>query len=1279
AETTAGVSGGIQFGTASGMDARPSATAVAAAKSVLSAAETVSGVSPVVTGQTGVAQTAKGALDSLYKPAPIQTSTGPMQPARMPVTPVLSVTPANIGGMTPTRPGRGHVSPPLSVSVGPKTPGAVSGGPTPHKQPTVAPTPNVLGIRTVRSAPVKRTHSTSRRSGRLSSTMSSAIDTLTPMVKRVSPATHSHTTPQVSGNRGVSGRRVLPTEATEGGAAEFFASFNFADTLDNNVSRLQGYIDRVRRSKGKHRAASASSHRHSHQHVSRSVPPPQKEQGVYGQGKGAPSPAVVQSENTPWLYTPAPVSNTNTPGRPGKQPSGPLPHGPPAKRALGSGGAVVYPHSAPGPHVGAVTPGRQTSSHSHTVPVQPHQSSYSPYMPMTTPTLQGHNPYTSHPPRHSGEVPPTTPSGPPRVPLQPLRGAPHTQSMQGQTPRSTGVRVGNPYIQPSVIPPIVNTDSTKGGQAADTHTTTPDSAAVPPVQTGPEADAKEDTPSAVDQPDVSEVACAPDEAESEAAPGPVLPSPFLSTPDLLPPSDDLPSRRILDAAKALASDSTTLLGAVRDMPWPSVMSDTAKWDFSETVSVSEVIAVATCRDEPLPVMEAEAEAALVRRRLGVTLNTTINNAGYIAVATCPTCPVDIEGAVTVPYLPGREMTGEGTTVEKLILARLEALKAKGPLVPSMIHALLVSLSLKPSFSWTASTLPLCLWKLACAERQTYHTASPCFMLNVAYVLKDMVARYHRCFNTDKDPALYRITTKDDPPGRALVLLVCCTRGGKEGTPAGTPEALASNTCEYWIVSDGQYTIRARVDRELAGMASSGRITAGCKIVTACYNLTGVDDAREPWRLLPSACLVLHRNATLPAPPTSPMGYASIPLLPVPLDAASVSGGSVSMCRISVLSVLGVCVCERVPVEPTETNANPYPLRLSRSLLAEERACARAAEKSNKAGDLQREACMTALSTEYAEQVREEVAEALAMSPSDPYRGEALQDAAVSAAVCEVLDETPPSSVSLPIPSRAAVQKAVERERSRRRAKASEAVCRVKMDTSRDLSMVGYWLVTPYPVKAVPSLYVLTLYGATDPASLGEGAVVDLINVGVRGGVLRRLTFGRSSAIVPRPHLSKVVPKPKRGLPAPPPLYCQTLSPGMRVPGIGGVSGYVDGWGQPGNSLVYSDETCLSVKGHVMVVCPALGALVHVAVSTACDNIVPLLPPTKAPKDKGVGPVYVHFKGLMVTGYSTRNNVYAASWCDWSTLTKGKSSPETEDPDLQTVRETLRGHMLELVQ
>jgi len=207
-------------------------------------------------------------------------------------------------------------------------------------------------------------------------------------------------------------------------------------------------------------------------------------------------------------------------------------------------------------------------------------------------------------------------------------------------------------------------------------------------------------------------------------------------------------------------------------------------------------------------------------------------------------------------------------------------------------------------TWVANAYKWVVWTHACIAR-AFPEKLAFGVLSESAVLRRLLYRYEREINRAERPHLRKVMEKDDNSGAPAVLVVSAIRSMTTASSSGDAPKMSEIE-----VSDGWYSMRARLDAKLTTYVRDGRLAVGHKIFIVGAELRGVTDAVAPLsEESEMAYLMLNVNGTRIAPWDATLGRVSYNLT-VPLRTVVPDGGAVPRMIVHVRHVYPLMYQER---------------------------------------------------------------------------------------------------------------------------------------------------------------------------------------------------------------------------------------------------------------------------------------------------------------------------------------------------------------------------------
>ena len=195
--------------------------------------------------------------------------------------------------------------------------------------------------------------------------------------------------------------------------------------------------------------------------------------------------------------------------------------------------------------------------------------------------------------------------------------------------------------------------------------------------------------------------------------------------------------------------------------------------------------------------------------------------------------------------------------------------------------------------WVANAYKWIVWTQACVAR-AFPEKYAFGVLSESAVLQRMLYKYEREINRAERPHVRRILEKDENPGAPAVYVVSAIRSMTTASGIGNVPTMSEIE-----ISDGWYSVRARLDAKLTRAVREGRLRVGCKIFVVGAELRGVTDAVSPLSDdAEMAYVCLHVNGARLAPWDAALGRVTYNLT-IPLRSVVPDGGVVPRMLIHV--------------------------------------------------------------------------------------------------------------------------------------------------------------------------------------------------------------------------------------------------------------------------------------------------------------------------------------------------------------------------------------------
>ncbi|KAI9190226.1 hypothetical protein H9P43_001659 [Blastocladiella emersonii ATCC 22665] len=246
--------------------------------------------------------------------------------------------------------------------------------------------------------------------------------------------------------------------------------------------------------------------------------------------------------------------------------------------------------------------------------------------------------------------------------------------------------------------------------------------------------------------------------------------------------------------------------------------------------------------------------------------------------------------------------------------------------PSDVHAALLAAGAVPklvSEDWTRNHYRWIVWKLACQHRA--YAANPAAAAQLPpfttdTVVRQLLYRYEREVVRAERPVLRRIVERDETAHRPMVLCVARIVAVEDPESGKAIDALE--------LTDGWYSITAKLDAALLRAVDNGRIVVGGKLLVGGASLVASGDGVPVLDTVPTwsatgseltppdhaaVSLKLCGNSTKPARWDAKLGHvAGPPTVPVALRALAADGGPFSEIAVQILRVYPTMYMEIFP-------------------------------------------------------------------------------------------------------------------------------------------------------------------------------------------------------------------------------------------------------------------------------------------------------------------------------------------------------------------------------
>eukprot|EP00762_Andalucia_godoyi_P005278 ANDGO_06734.mRNA.1 Protein BREAST CANCER SUSCEPTIBILITY 2 homolog A len=223
--------------------------------------------------------------------------------------------------------------------------------------------------------------------------------------------------------------------------------------------------------------------------------------------------------------------------------------------------------------------------------------------------------------------------------------------------------------------------------------------------------------------------------------------------------------------------------------------------------------------------------------------------------------------------------------------------------PSDIRSVLLSEGCVASHvtdEWVSNHIQQIVWKLASLERRfPLQLAGKCLLPK--HVVQRLLHRYNIEFAQGQRSSICRILEGDEPVSRFVTLLICDVSASDTGFCSAT-------------VSDGWYTLKARLGKEFESLIHAGNVFSGMKIRTMSMAWDGGHEPCSP--LSPqhdSSQVLIHFNSTRRAPKDEKLGFQALHCFKVGGNGLKARAGPVPCIDVIVQRVFPSQFSEKVPV------------------------------------------------------------------------------------------------------------------------------------------------------------------------------------------------------------------------------------------------------------------------------------------------------------------------------------------------------------------------------
>ncbi|KAG7189495.1 hypothetical protein KM043_017189 [Ampulex compressa] len=217
--------------------------------------------------------------------------------------------------------------------------------------------------------------------------------------------------------------------------------------------------------------------------------------------------------------------------------------------------------------------------------------------------------------------------------------------------------------------------------------------------------------------------------------------------------------------------------------------------------------------------------------------------------------------------------------------------------------------------WVENHYRWIVWKLASMDRMKFCTVDLPRALTPSRVLGQLKYRYDREIDRSQRSAIRRIVEKDDSSSRRMVLCVSSvskTTLTDYANTSGNNESPKTFPVPWKLsLTDGWYSISAKIDHDMIRNIASGKVREGTKLVTYGAELLNCDEGCSPLEISDSVCLKIHTNSTRRARWDTRLGYVpQAGPLHVKLRSITPNGGFVGKITVVVARVYPLSYCER---------------------------------------------------------------------------------------------------------------------------------------------------------------------------------------------------------------------------------------------------------------------------------------------------------------------------------------------------------------------------------
>ncbi|KAL0479738.1 BRCA2 [Acrasis kona] len=214
-------------------------------------------------------------------------------------------------------------------------------------------------------------------------------------------------------------------------------------------------------------------------------------------------------------------------------------------------------------------------------------------------------------------------------------------------------------------------------------------------------------------------------------------------------------------------------------------------------------------------------------------------------------------------------------------------------------------SIVANSTWIENHYRWIVWKLACYDRKWTCSgdALPPKYLTADNVLKQLLFRYDREYVNGKRSCLHRVLTRDVPSTRYMILCI-----------AHIHDQDGSNISQIDL-TDGWYSIRARVDPEISDLIKRRKLQSGQKLKLFGANISGGDDqACPPLEADPNSVhLLLCANAVRKVKQWwAPLGFSISSPFKIKMKSIKPQGGTISHLDVIVMKAYPLLYLDKPP-------------------------------------------------------------------------------------------------------------------------------------------------------------------------------------------------------------------------------------------------------------------------------------------------------------------------------------------------------------------------------